>query len=71
MKCKGELKNLRALIKLNKWICTAPAAPNYPTIEKLIQWLIGPSSSLSATTDRPTVTGPDSKGVWMLSYLFS
>jgi hypothetical protein len=21
--------------------CTAPAAPNYPSIEKLIQWLIG------------------------------
>jgi hypothetical protein len=51
--------------------CTAPAAPNYPSIERLIQWLIGPSPSLSATTDRPTVTGPDSKGVWTRSYLFS
>jgi hypothetical protein len=51
--------------------CTAPAAPNYPSIEKLIQWLIGPSPSLSATTDRPTVTGPDSKGVRTRSYLFN
>jgi len=47
------------------------AAPSYPSIEKLIQWLIGPSPSLSATTDRPTVTGPDSKGVPTRSYLFS
>ncbi|MFN9939167.1 MAG: hypothetical protein ACK56I_06805, partial [bacterium] len=51
--------------------CAAPAAPSYPSIERLIQWLIGPSPSLSATTDRPTDTRPDSKGVRMRSYLFN
>jgi hypothetical protein len=34
-----------------------------PLIEKLIQWLSGPSPSLSATRDRPTDTGPDSNDV--------
>jgi hypothetical protein len=34
-----------------------------PLIEKLIQWLSGPSPSLSATTDRPTDTGPFSNDV--------
>jgi hypothetical protein len=34
-----------------------------PLIEKLIQWLSGPSSSLSVATDRPRDTGPDSNDV--------
>ncbi len=34
-----------------------------PLIEKLPQWLSGPSPSLSVATDRPRVTGPDSNDV--------
>ncbi len=34
-----------------------------PLIEKLPQWLSGPSPSLSVATDRPTVTRPDSNDV--------
>ncbi len=34
-----------------------------PLIEKLLQWLSGPFPSLSATTDRPRDTGPDSNDV--------
>jgi hypothetical protein len=34
-----------------------------PLIEKLIQWLSGPSPSLSVATDRPRDTGPDSNDV--------
>jgi hypothetical protein len=34
-----------------------------PLIEKLLQWLSGPSSSLSVATDRPRDTGPDSNDV--------
>jgi hypothetical protein len=34
-----------------------------PLIEKLPQWLSGPSSSLSVAADRPTVTRPDSNDV--------
>ncbi len=33
----------RARVVIHDGLCTAPAAPNYPSIEKLIQWLIGPS----------------------------
>jgi len=34
-----------------------------PLIEKLLQWLSGPSPSLSVAADRPRVTGPDSNDV--------
>ncbi len=34
-----------------------------PLIEKLPQWLSGPSSSLSVAADRPKVTRPDSNDV--------
>jgi hypothetical protein len=51
--------------------CTALYRTQLPVHRKLIQWLLGPSPSLSATRDRPTVTGPDSKGVRTRSNLFS
>ncbi len=41
--------------------CTALYRTHLPVHRKLIQWLLGPSPSLSATRDRSTVTGPDSK----------
>ncbi len=34
-----------------------------PLIEKLLQWLSGPSPSLSVAADRPSDTGPDSNDV--------
>ncbi len=34
-----------------------------PLIEKLLQWLSGPSPSLSVAANRPRVTGPDSNDV--------
>jgi hypothetical protein len=34
-----------------------------PLIEKLLQWLSGPSPSLSVAADRPRDTGPDSNDV--------
>ncbi len=34
-----------------------------PHIEKLLQWLLGPSPSLPVASDRPRVTGPDSNDV--------
>ncbi len=53
------------------WECTALYRTQLPVHWKLIQWLLGPFPSLSATADCPTVTGPDSKGVWTRSNLFS
>ncbi len=46
---------------------TALYRTQLPVHRKLIQWLLGTSPSLSATRDRPTVTGPDSKSVWTRS----
>jgi hypothetical protein len=43
--------------------CTALLRTQLPVHRKLIQWLLGPSRSLSATRDPSTVTGPDSKSV--------
>jgi hypothetical protein len=43
--------------------CTALYRTLLPVHRKLIQWLLGPSPSLSATRDCSTVTGPDSKSV--------
>ena len=58
---------LRVLIKSRHFYhwasCTALYRTQLPVHRKLIQWLLGPSPSLSATRDRSTVTGPDSKSV--------
>ncbi len=43
--------------------CTALYRTQLPVHLKLIQWLLGPSPSLSATRDHSTVTGLDSKSV--------
>jgi hypothetical protein len=55
--------NFAALTNFN--ICTVYGSRyiQLPLIEKLIQWLSGPSPSLSATTDRLAVTRPDSNDV--------
>ncbi len=44
-------------------MCTAPAAPSYPSLKNSFNGCSGPSPSLSAATDRPRVTGPDSNDV--------
>jgi len=56
------LPSFNSKIKIIIWMYGTlqhPATPHW----KLIQWLSGPSPSLSATTDRPAVTRPDSNDV--------
>jgi hypothetical protein len=67
----NQVTFIHATIFFGYYQCTALYRTQLPVHWKLIQWLLGPSPSLSATTDRPTVTGPDSKGVQTRSNLFS
>ncbi|MFN9941788.1 MAG: hypothetical protein ACK56I_20160, partial [bacterium] len=54
----GASVRLHPLLQLYGSRCT-----QLPLIEKHIQWLSGPSSSLSVAADRPRVTRPDSNDV--------
>jgi hypothetical protein len=66
LKGVGHQMNIYCLLNSFSVCCIWLYGSRYiqlPLIEKLIQWLSGPSPSLSATTDRPTDTGPDSNDV--------